>query len=79
MDKPKQEQKCAPASVFWIGLVRILYKAVITASGHGKESAHDKHRIFCPVTVNDRIFCPGSHFLPVVCRKSRTNSEPYND
>ena len=58
----------------FLGPVQILYKAVIAASGHRKESAHDKYRILFPVTVNDSIFCPGSHFLSVDCRKSRSNS-----
>ena len=58
----------------FLGPVQILYKAVIAASGHRKESAHDKHRILFPVAVNDSIFCLGSHFLSVDCRKSRSSS-----
>ena len=54
--------------------VHSLDKAVITASGHRKESAHDKHGILLTVTVNHCILCLCSHFLPVDRRKSRSNS-----
>src|SRR5699024_2410375 len=49
-------------------------KTVIATSGHCKESAHGKHRIFFLVSVDHGIFCLCSHFLPVDRRKSRSNS-----
>ena len=55
-------------------MVHPLYKAVIAASGHRKKSAHDKYRIFFPVTVDYGVFCLCSHFLSVDCRKSRSSS-----
>ena len=48
--------------------------AVIAASGHCKESAHSKHRIFLPVAVDYCVFYFCSHFLSVDRRKSRSNS-----
>ena len=60
-------------SIFF-GALHPLYKAVIAASGHCKESTHYQYRILFPVTVDYCILCLCSHFLPVDRRKSRSNS-----
>ena len=51
-----------------------LYKAVIAASGHCKELAHDEYWILFSMTVNHRVLCLRAHFLSVDRRKSRSNS-----
>ena len=60
-------------SIFF-GALHPLYKAVIAASGHCKESTHYQYRILFPVTVDYCILCLCSHFLPADRRKSRSNS-----
>ena len=50
-----------------------LYKAVIAASGHCKELAHDEYWILFSMTVNHRVLCLRAHFLSVDRRKSRSS------
>ena len=54
-------------------LVHTTDKTIITTSGYLKETAHDGHRIFLPMAMDDCIFCLWPHFLPVDCRKSRSS------
>ena len=48
-------------------------EVIVAASGYLKESAHDGYRIFVPVPVDNCVFCPWPHFLPVERRKSRSS------
>lgn len=59
---------------FQLRSTQLLYKAVIATSGHQKESTYDQYRILFSVTINDGIFCLGSHFLSVDCRKPCSSS-----
>ena len=51
-----------------------LHIAVVTASGHAKELAHDRDRILFLVTVDNLVLKFRSHILSVSERKSRSNS-----
>lgn len=49
-----------------------LNKVVVATSGYTEELAHNRHGVFTAVTIDNRIFYFGPHFLPVNCRKSRS-------
>ena len=46
---------------------------IVTTSGYLKEFTHNRHRVFVPVTIDNRILYLWSHFLSTDCRKSRNN------
>ena len=50
-----------------------LHKGIVTATGHLEEFAHDRYRVFVPVTIDYMEFYLRPHFLSVNCRKSRNN------
>lgn len=60
--------------LFWT--VHPLCRAVIVASGYRKEFAHDKYSVLVTVTVDYRMLCLASSFLPVACENSLSSSFP---
>ena len=65
-DEPRQ-------SCILFRLTQAMDESIVAASGYCEEFAHDGHGILCSVTIDDLIFYPWSHFLPVQRRKSRSS------
>ena len=54
-------------------LIQSFYIIIVAAARHTKETAHSRHWITILVHVNDLVLYSRPHFLPVNCRKSRSN------
>ena len=54
--------------------VQTMNESIVSTSGYSKKIAHNGHRIFFPMTVDNRVLYLRPHFLSVDCRKSRNNS-----